>query len=81
MGEDPTGDYKGHAIVAKALPAPGQKFYSVFTVHTAERTKNSDYFHLVHQEGKIDGIIFSTEADALDDARERAKAWIDTQAD
>lgn len=72
-------DYKGHAIVVATHQTPIGRFQAVFSVHSAERSEFKNFFHLVHQEKGADGMTCDTEADAIDDARARAKAWIDAQ--
>ena len=74
-------DYKGCAIVAMTTPAPSGKYHSLFSVHSAKRSEFTNQFALVYQDRRIQGRGFETEADAIDDAHERAKAWIDAQPD
>ena len=73
-------DYKGYVIVAMATPAAGGKYHSVFAVNAAGQAGQASAPAPLHQEKITDHPPCATEAEAIDGARARAQAWIDTQA-
>jgi hypothetical protein len=72
-------DYKGHAIVAMATPAGSGRYHSIFSVHASEQSDDAGHVPLAHQESVADSPSFATEAEAIDAAHGRARAWIDMQ--
>lgn len=75
----PTHEYGGYAIVTNALPAPGNRYYSVFSIHRPSPNTLVLQAPVVYQEGNSAGITCETAEQAQDDALERARAWIDAQ--
>ena len=71
-------DYKGYVIVAMATPAAGGKYHSVFAVNASGQAEQAPA--PLHQEKITEQPACATEAEAIDGARARAQAWIDTQA-
>jgi hypothetical protein len=74
-------DYQGYVIVAMATPAGGGKYHSIFSVNPPDQPHHENQASIAHQEKITDGPTFTTEAEAVDAAHDRAKAWIDTQAE
>lgn len=72
-------DYKGYAIAAMATPAGNGKYHSIFSVHSSDRLEKTN-LPLTHQENITESSSFATEAEAIDEARRRAVAWIDAAA-
>ena len=73
-------DYKGYAIVAMATPAGSGKYHSIFSVESAASSEQTNHRPLTHRESVTESPAFATEAEAIDAAHDRAKAWIDAQA-
>jgi hypothetical protein len=73
----PTHEYGGYTIVANALPASENRYYSVFSIHRP--TPNTLVIHapVVYQEGINDGVTCDTAEQAHEDAFGRARMWID----
>ena len=72
-------EYKGYALVAMATPAGSGKYHSIFSVRPVRQHEDTNTDSLSHQEKITESPAFATEAEAIDAAHERAKAWIDTQ--
>jgi hypothetical protein len=76
-------NYQGYAIVAMATPAGGGKYHSIFSVEEADQRNPVDLINqpaIAHREKITDNPTFNTEVEAVEAARGRARAWIDTQA-
>lgn len=73
-------DYKGYAIVAMATPAGSGKYHSIFSVQSAGQSEQANPGSPAHQESIAESPAFATEAEAVDATHDRAKAWIDAQA-
>lgn len=74
-------DYKGYAIVAMATPAGSGKYHSIFSVRSAGQSEQTASGSPVHHESITEGPALATEAEAIDAAHDRAKAWIDAQTE
>jgi hypothetical protein len=73
-------EYAGYAIVAMSTPAGSGKYHSIFSVRPATLAEDTNNQPFSHQENISESPAFATEAEAIDAAHDRAKAWIDTQA-
>jgi len=73
-------EYKGYALVAMATPAGSGKYHSIFSVQPVQPHEDTNNHPLSHQEKITESPAFATEAEAIGAAHDRAKAWIDTQA-
>jgi hypothetical protein len=73
-------EYKGYTIVAMATPAGSGKYHSIFSVQSADQSEPANQVPPTHQESITESPAFATEAEAVDAAHDRAKAWIDAQA-
>lgn len=72
----PAHEYMGYTVVVNALPAPGNRYYSVFSVHRQGHNQPLSQVALAYQEGSKAGVICETAEEAHQDASERAHAWI-----
>lgn len=75
MRSMPTHEYGGYTVVANTIPAPENRFYSVFSIHRGQ--ENILLAGVVHQQGKEADFICETDEDALNAAVARAHEWID----
>lgn len=73
----PCHEYAGYTVVVNALPAPGNRYYSVFSIHLPSPRTIPEQVALVYQQGNEAGVICETADEAHQDATERAHAWID----
>ena len=73
-------EYQGYAIVAMATPAGSGKYHSIFSVQSAQQSEPANQGSATHQESITESPSFATEAEAIDAAHDRAKAWIDAQS-
>jgi hypothetical protein len=67
----------GYTVVVNALPAPNNRYYSVFSIHRGSPGTPLDQVALVYQEGNKAGVICETVDEAHQDAVARAHSWID----
>ena len=75
----PAYEYQGYTVVVNALPAPGNRYSSVFSVHRGSRSGGEGMRQLpvAYQEGHDAGVICETAEEAHQDAAARANEWID----
>jgi hypothetical protein len=73
----PCHDYQGYTVVVNALPAPNDRYYSVFSIHRATNNAIPEQVALEYQEGNEAGVICQTADEAHQAATVRAHAWID----
>lgn len=73
----PSLDYMGYAVVVNALPAAGNRYYSVFAIHRHVANSLAVQAPAACQQGIEDGVICDTSELAYQDARDRARNWID----
>jgi len=73
----PSFDYKGYAVVVNALPAAENRYYSVFAIHRHVANSLAVQAPAACQQGIEDGVICDTTELAYQDARDRARHWID----
>ena len=76
-------NYQGYAIVAMATPAGGGKYHSIFSVEEVAQLNPVELMNqpaIAHREKITDNPTFDTELEAVEAARGRATAWIDTQS-
>ena len=73
----PAHEYMGYTVVVNALPAPNNRYYSVFSIHRHSPGMPVDQVALVYQEGHQASVICETADEAHQDAVERAHTWID----
>jgi hypothetical protein len=74
----PAIKHNGYSIVVDAIPAPGNRYYSVFSIHKTSRDTHPEQIALVYREGPQTGVICETAAEAHDDAMHHARAWIES---
>jgi hypothetical protein len=74
----PSIDYMGYAIAVNALPAPGNRYYSVFVIRRHAPRGLGIQPPVAYQEGVTSGVTCETAELARQDAAERARTWIDT---
>lgn len=80
MREMPAHEYMGYTVVVNALPAPNNRYYSVFSVHLGSPGMPPTQVALVYQEGIKANVVCETAQEAHEDAAERAHAWIDAHS-
>jgi hypothetical protein len=73
----PSLDYMGYAVVVYALPAPNDRYYSVFTIRRHTSHTLAMQAPVSHQEGVRAAITCETADLARRRAAHRARAWID----
>jgi hypothetical protein len=73
----PSLDYMGYAVVLNSLPAPGNRYYSVFSIHRHSTNSLATQLPAVYQEGRDANVICENAELAHEDASDRARAWID----
>lgn len=73
----PSLDYMGYAVVLNALPAAENRYYSVFAIHRHVPNSLAVRVPAACQQGIEDGVICDTAELACQDARDRARNWID----
>lgn len=73
----PSLDYMGYAVVLNALPAAENRYYSVFAIHRHVRNSLAARVPAACLQGIEDGVICDTAELAYQDARHRARNWID----
>ncbi|WP_314435888.1 hypothetical protein [Massilia timonae] len=78
MNTEPPLEYGSFLIVVGALPAPENRYFSVFSIHRRPDAGAIGESELVHREGIKDGFICETAAEAKRDASVRAHEWIDS---
>jgi hypothetical protein len=69
--------YGGYNVVANALPAPENRYYSAFSVHEYQPNVSVLHLPIVYQEGITEITICETAEQAHEDAFARAREWID----
>lgn len=75
----PVIDYKGFFIVANPLQS-GDRYLATFSVHGGDVGAGSVLqLPVVFQVGHSEAPSFGTAAEAVQDAADSAKAWIDAQ--
>lgn len=75
----PVIDYKGFSIVANPLQS-GDRYFATFSVHGGDvGTGSVLQLPVVFQVGHLEAPSFGTPTEAVDDATNSAKAWIDSQ--
>lgn len=72
-------EYEGYAIVAMSTPAGSGKYHSIFSVRPSARAEDTNHHPFSQHENISESPAFATEAEAIDAAHDRAKAWIDTR--
>lgn len=83
MRSYPDHEYNGYTIVIKVWPAIGNRFQSEYSTHLPSHPARPPQpgmavqFRTVHREGRDGGASCETEAEARQDAIDRARAWID----
>jgi len=75
----PSLDYKGYAVAVDALPAAENRYYSVFAIHRHVANSLALQAPAACQQGIEDDVICDTTELAYQDARDRARHWIDAQ--
>jgi hypothetical protein len=73
----PSLDYMGYAVVVNALPAAENRYYSVFAIHRHVANSLAVQAPAACQQGIEDNVICDTTELAYQDARDRARNWID----
>jgi hypothetical protein len=73
----PSLDYKGYAVAVNALPAAENRYYSIFAIHRHVANSLALQTPAAWQQGIEDGVICDTTELAYQDARDRARNWID----
>jgi hypothetical protein len=73
----PGHEYRGYNVVANALPAAQNRYYSVFSIHEYQPNVSVLHLPVVYQEGILENIICETAEQAHEAAFARAHAWID----
>lgn len=73
----PIHEYGGYTVVANALPAPNNRYYSTFSIHEYSPTVSVLKVPVIYQEGISANITAETAQQAHEDALERAIMWID----
>lgn len=73
----PSMDYMGYAVVVNALPAPNNRFYSVFAIRRHARNSMLNEPPVAYQEGVSSAVTCPTMELALQSASDRARTWID----
>lgn len=73
----PSLDYMGYAVVVNALPAAENRYYSVFAIYRHVPNSLAVQAPAARQQGIEDGVICDTTELAYQDARDRARNWID----
>jgi len=78
MNTEPPQEYGNYLIVAGALPAPENRYFSVFSIHRRTDPGVIGESELVHRESIKDGFVCETADEAKRDASVRAHEWIDS---
>lgn len=73
----PSLDYMGYAVAVNALPASKNRYYSVFAIHRHVANSLAVQAPAACEQGVEDGVICDTTELAYQDARDRARNWID----
>jgi len=73
----PSLDYKGFAVAVNALPAAENRYYRFFAIHRHVANSLPLQAPAAWQQRIEDGVICDTTELAYQDARDRARNWID----
>lgn len=73
----PSLDYMGYAVVVNALPAPDDRYFSVFAIHRHVANSLAVQAQAACRQDPGAGVIFQTADLAYQDAAARARTWID----
>jgi hypothetical protein len=81
MNTEPPLEYGNFLIVVGALPAPENRYFSVFSIHRRPVPGVIGESEVVHREGIKDGVVCETADEAKRDATVRAHEWINSHAE